>query len=139
MLIHANPERRWSEFGIYVLIGSVVASVVLALADGVLRGKIYGGASDQSTLQMLSTWASDFRYLADQAIYSAVIFIVGAKFIETRTIFTIGFDRLDAAKIKVEGPDEDNIVWIGRRYATRFEAEAIAETIAERLKESAAS
>jgi len=85
---------------------------------------------------MLYTWVTDFRYLADQAIYAATIFIVGAKFIETRTILTIGFDKLDASKIKLNGPDEDNVVWIGHCYSTPLEAQAIADTFAERLKAS---
>jgi len=80
----------------------------------------------------------DIRYLADQAVYASTIFFVGAKFFETRSIFTIGFDKQDVAKISLKGPDADNIVWIGHRYATAMEAETVAEAFAERLKESAA-
>jgi hypothetical protein len=87
---------------------------------------------------MFETWALDFRYLADQAIYASTIFIVGAKFIETRTVLTVGFDKLDVAKVSVKGPDENNIVWIGHRYGTQFEAEAVAVAFAERLNQSAA-
>ncbi|HUO99163.1 MAG TPA: hypothetical protein VMU01_10865 [Rhizomicrobium sp.] len=88
--------------------------------------------------EMLSTWALDFRYLADQAIYASTIFIVGAKFIEMRTVLTIGFDKLDAGKTVLKGPDGENIVWIGHRYGTPYEAEAVAGVLAERLNESAA-
>ena len=138
MFTITKPDRSWSEIGIRVLIVSIVASVVLALLDGFLKGPILLEYSDRhGSVVMFYTWAADFRYLADQAIYAATIFVVGAKFIETRTILTIGFDKLDATKIKLKGPDEDNIVWIGRRYGTQLEAQAIAETFAERLKESA--
>jgi len=54
-------------------------------------------------------------------------------------MFTIGFDKLDAAKIAIKGPDDDNVVWIGHRYGTRLEAEVVANAFAERLKESAAA
>jgi hypothetical protein len=80
----------------------------------------------------------DFRYLAEQGVYAATIFLVGAKFIEMRTVFSIGFDRQDVAKIALQGPDDDNVVWIGHRYGTRIEAETVAAAFAERLKESAA-
>jgi hypothetical protein len=83
-------------------------------------------------------WCTDFRYLCDQLVYSAVIFFVGAKFVETRTIFTVGFDKLDATKVSFKGPDDDNIVWIGHRYGSRLEAETVAAAIENRMKESAA-
>ena len=138
MFTIAKPHRPWSEIGIRVLIGAVIASVVLALLDGILKGMLVAspGAS-RGLWEMLATWAFDFRYLADQAIYASTIFIVGAKFIEMRTVLTVGFDKLDADKTTLRGPDEDNIVWIGHRYGTRFEAEAVASVFAERLKESA--
>lgn len=138
MFIIAKPHRQWSDIGIRVLIGAIVASVVLSLIDGYLRGPfLLSGLPDQrGLLTMLSTWTVDFRYLADQAVYAATIFLVGAKFIETRTILTIGFDKLDADKIKLRGPDEDNVVWIGHRYGTPIEARAIAEAFSERLKQS---
>jgi hypothetical protein len=133
----SKPQRKWSELGIRILIGAVIASVVLAILDGILRGRLYGAGADRPALEMMAIWVSDFRYLADQAIYAATIFIVGAKFIEMRTVITIGFDKLNAAKMVIKGPDEDNIVWIGHRYGTPFEAEAVASVLGERLKESA--
>ena len=138
MFVVSKPDRAWSELGIRVLIGAIIASVLLALADGILRGRLIELSSDsRGLLSMFETWAVDFRYLADQAIYASTIFIVGAKFIETRTVLTIGFDKLDAAKVSVKGPDENNVVWIGHRYGTQYEAEAVATVFAERLKESA--
>ena len=62
----------------------MIASVVLALLDGIIKG-------------ILLTSLTDYR-----------------------------------------GVYENNILWIGHRYATRFEAEAVASVFAERLKESAA-
>ena len=133
-----KPKRAWSEIGIRVLVGSVIASVLLALFDGISKGLLRQALSEyEGRWVMLSTWIVDFRYLAEQAVYAATVFVVGAKFIEMRTVFTIGFDKLDASKIAIKGPDDDNVVWVGRRYGTRFEAEAVAETFAERLRQSA--
>jgi hypothetical protein len=138
MLTVARPSRRWSEVGIRVLICAVIAAVVFALLDGLFRGELL--FSDHRVLwQVLSTSAFDLRALADTAVLASTIFIVGAKFIETRSILTVGFDKLDAAKIVVKGPDDENIVWIGHRYGTSYEAEVVANVFAERLKESAAT
>ena len=142
MFATTKPDRYWSHLGLRVLIGAIVASVAIALLEGIVRGPVqYSTAAltelDRGTFSMVVTWITDFRYLADQAVYAATIFFVGAKFFETRSVLTIGFDRLDASKIVLKEPGDDNIVWIGHRYGTAVEADAIARVFAERLKESA--
>ena len=131
-------NRQWSDVGLRVLIVSIIAVFLLAIADGVFKGTVdYTNRIGFGRMIMISTWVTDFRYIFEQAVYAATIFFVGAKFFETRTMLTIGFDKLDAAKIAVNGPDENNTIWIGHRYKTRIEAESIAEAFRERLKESA--
>jgi len=88
---------------------------------------------------MLTIWCADFRYLFEQLIYAGAIVFIGGKFIETRSIFTVGFDKLDAAKVSMKGPDDDNIVWIGHRYGSRMEAETVAAAIESRMKDDAAA
>ena len=130
-----KPKIIWSKIGIRILIGAIIASIALDLLEVLFRlSSIPFLAQDGQILYLL---AANLRYTADQAIYAATIFIVGAKFIETRTIFSVGFDKLDADKVSCKGPDENNIVWIGRRYGTRMEAEAVAQVFESRLKESA--
>jgi hypothetical protein len=138
MFVPSKPDTSWSTIGLRVLIGSIVVAVALSIFDGFMKGVIFEDRMAQSMfLTMLAGWTVDFRYLAEQAVYAATIFFVGAKFFETRSMFTIGFDKLDAAKIAIKGPDDDNVVWIGHRYGTRLEAEVVANAFAERLKESA--
>jgi hypothetical protein len=146
MFTLAKPYKQWSEIGLTILAISIGASIGLAILDGIMKGPIEAhqiaiGSSEngRTIFVMLSAWVVDFRYLAEQAIYAATIFFVGAKFFETRTVFTIGFDKMDAAKVKMKGPDEDNVVWVGYRYANRVEAETIAAAFEERLKQSAAA
>ena len=137
MLNSLKPSRQWSEIGLTTLVVSIVMTVVLAVADGIFRGIISAGIGPHPTMTILTTWVTDFRYLFEQGIYASTVFFVGAKFFETRSIISVGFDKLDAKKMAVKGPDDDNIVWIGRRYGTKAEAEIVAEVLAERLKESA--
>jgi hypothetical protein len=145
MFTLVKPYRQWSEIGLTILLISIGAAVGLSLLDGVLKGPIESGQiaigsteHGRAIYVMLTIWVADFRFLAEQAVYAATIFFVGAKFFETRTIFSVGFDKMDASKVKMKGPDDENVVWIGYRYANRMEAEAIAAAFEERLKQSAA-
>ncbi len=137
-----DKQEQWSKVGLRITVISVAAAVVFSLADGVLRGLLRDAlirASDVSSwrVDMLDAWCTDFRYLAEQLTFVGALIFVAGKFIETRSIFTVGFDRMDAAKVSMKGPDDDNIVWIGHRYGTRMEAETVASAIESRLKESA--
>jgi hypothetical protein len=97
-----------------------------------------GDLHNAAILSMLATWCYDLRQTVDGLIYIGALVFIGAKFFETRTIFTVGFADMDSAKISMKGPDDDNVVWIGHRYDTRLEAETVAASIESRLKESAA-
>lgn len=137
----AKAKPAWSTIGLRVLVACIAAIVLLILLDGIMKGPIafrYAIHDGHGTFTMLATWIVDLRYLAEQGVYAATIFFVGAKFFETRSVFTIGFDKLDADKVVLNGPDENNVVWIGHRYPTRLEAETIAIAFEERLKQSAA-
>ena len=131
-----SPDRKWSAIGLRALVVSVVAVVALTLLDGYLKGRQMSYPNMTPGYVMFVTWVIDFRYIFEQAVYAATILFVGAKFFETRTLLTVGFDRLDHNKVTLKGPDEDNTVWIGHRYGTKFEADAVAATLAERLKQS---
>jgi hypothetical protein len=134
-----KPDRRWSDIGLKALIASIVAAFALSILDGIWRGQIAAGhiSSDSRGIsEMVTSWIYNFRIIAEQGFYAATIFFVGAKFFETRTVFTVGFDRIDADKILLKGPDEQNVVWVGHRYATPLEAQAVAEAFAERLRQS---
>jgi hypothetical protein len=132
-----KTERKWSGIGLKALVISTVAALVLAFADGLIKAYAVAHMSASAELTLFSSWVLDFRYVAEQAITAAAILFVGAKFIETRTIFTIGFDKLDHENISLKGPDENNVVWVGHHYGTKLEAEAISAALSERLKKSA--
>jgi hypothetical protein len=147
MFTATKPTRQWSDIGLRVLIGSIIAAVTLAVLDGIVRGPVAAAelvsnrytTTANGNMNMILAWITDFRILTEQAVYAATIFFVGAKFFETRTVLSVAFDKMDAANTKLNGPDEDNTVWIGHRYGSRIEAESVAAAFAERLKESAAA
>ena len=136
-----DKQAQWSKRGLSLAIWSAVVAALLALADGVLKGPLsfryaMGDMHHAALLAMLATCAYDLRQTVDGLIYVGAIVFIGAKFFETRTVFSVGFDRLDSAKVSMKGPDDDNVVWVGHRYESRLEAEAVAQHIEERLKAS---
>jgi hypothetical protein len=139
MFIEAEAARPWTKFGIRIGVVSMGLTVLFGVLDGVVRGPMLHDGYDTQLVSMLAAWCSDFRYLFEQLIYVGTLIFVAAKFFEGRTILTIGFDKLDAGHVLVKGPDQDNVVWIGHRYGTSLEAQAIAEAFKSRLKESVAA
>ena len=107
-------------------------SVLLSVLDGVLR--VRTDLMRVEFFQMATYWAVDFRIVFEQGILASVVLFVGARIFETRTIMSIGYDTADASKIAVKGPDDDHIVWVGRRYGSAHEAEAVAAAFSERLE-----
>jgi hypothetical protein len=138
-----EKQHSWSSTGKYLAIWSAIAAIVLALADGLFKGPLsfrFAGTSDyhaDAILSMLATWSYDLRQVADNLVFVGVVLFVGAKLLETRTLISIGFDRIDAGRISMKELGDDNVVWVGRRYDSRLEAEAVAAQIESRLRESA--
>ncbi len=136
----AKTERKWSDVGLGALAFSVVAVIFLAIVDGLIKRFTMNHAGGMTPdFVMFATWVLDFRYIFEQGVYAATVFFIGAKFLETRTLLTIGFDKLDGSRVVLKAPGDDNVVWIGHRYGTKLEADAVSATLAERLKESAKS
>lgn len=133
-----GSKRKLSDTAWTAMIVAIVATALLVIPHGIFEGKAYDLDGDRPLWMMLGTWSADARFVCEQLIYVSALIFVGAKFFETRTTFAVTFDRVDAAKISMRGPDEDNIVWIGQRYGTKMEAETVAATLENRLKENAA-
>jgi hypothetical protein len=138
MLTRLNDRRSWSQRGLSLLIGATIAAVALTLLDGVLRGPVALYTSSHGSVEMFATWTYGLRPVAETLMSAGALIFVGGKFFETRTIFTVGFDKTDPARISMKGPDDDNIVWIGHKYGSRLEAESVAQMMQSRLKDDAA-
>jgi len=128
-------SRAWS-IGVLALI----LGVFFVLLDGYLRGYLKNQMElPPAVVLMVGEWCYSLHFLCESVIGAAAIVFIGAKFLEARTVLSVGFDNLDAAKMSIKGPDAENVVWVGHRYGTKLEAESVFAALESRLKESGAS
>ena len=113
-----------------LLIGSILLAALLAIAEA---GLVQVGMRTSDGLTIL---VRNARYVLEAVLVPLSILIVGDKFLATRTTFGVTFDRINSDKIAIKGPDENNFVWIGRRYEAEFEAQSVAAFLQRRLEES---
>jgi hypothetical protein len=138
MFIDTTGKGNWSARALTGLFATAALFIVLSVAHALLEMKLHPIIESNDTANVLIWLDNDIRTLCEQLVYVFAIIFVGAKFFETRTTFGVSFDRIDTAKMRLKGPDEENIVWIGHKYGNRAEAEAVAAIFENRLQESAA-
>jgi hypothetical protein len=136
MQLTVHHERKWSDVGLKAAIYSFVLAAFLSFAHGLLYILSEQRPDTHGVYMLLVYWCSDFRYLSEQLILAGILLFVGAKFVETRKLFTVGFDSVDAQHVRVKGPDDDNTVWVGHRYGSRTDAEAVAVAFENRLRDA---
>jgi len=122
--VSSGRAVRWMVF-------SVVVTAALCVADGVVAPH-----SHDPEYVLISRWVYDFRFLFEQLILVSAVLYVGARFLETRTVFSVGFNTGDTSRISTKGPDADMIVWIGRKYDSDMEAETVAAALREKLAQT---
>ena len=126
-------NKAWN-VGVFAL----VLGVFLVLIEGYLRGYLRNQVDSSvspAAIAMIGEWCYSLHFLCESVIGAAAIVFVGARFLEARTVLSVGFDSIDAAKMSVKGPDSENVVWIGHRYGTQMEAESVVAMLESRLKE----
>lgn len=113
MFTVAVPSKKPSRYALLVLAGCAAGALGLAFAASYLSElPPYFVWAARATV-----WLRNFQSILEQGIFSATVFWAVSKFTETRTLLTVGFDQQDAGGVLVQGPDEANTVWIGRRYS----------------------
>jgi hypothetical protein len=128
-------RNSWSRLALTGMITSFLICIALSLADGVIYAESIQ-PKPSHWLVMSRVWIVDLRFVFEQVIYAATILFIGARFFEQRTLISVGIDRQDIGKMSVMGPDENNILWIGRQYASRQEADTAATALRSRLMQS---
>jgi hypothetical protein len=136
-----NKQNSLSSRALNIGVFALILGVFFVLLDGYLRGYLRNQAEapglPPAVIAMLGEWFYSLHFLCESVIGAAAIVFTGAKFLEARTVLSVGFDRVDAAKMAIKGPDAENVVWIGHRYGTKLEAESVFTMLENRLNQSA--
>lgn len=131
-MLSIDKTAAWSRRGLHLLAWSTAGSVAMAILEGVVRGPVAYAHNAPAAAAMFAAWCFGLRGVGETLMSAGALVFVAGKFLETRTTFSVGFS--DARNVLSKGPDEDNVVWVGHRYASRLEAEAAAGAIESRIK-----
>ena len=124
--------RRWIDANL-VRIGIwsfVVGVALIGLTAAMNVFPITGG--DGSTSVALMLYFLMVR-VAQPLTYVSALLIGGGVLLRNWRVTLVGFENSPLEELMVHGPDEANVVWIGKRYENAFDAEAAANALANRL------
>lgn len=71
--------------------------------------------------------------IASPLAYNSVLLIVAGLVLRAGRADLVGFEHTDRNQLAVDGPDDDNVVWLGKRYSNTFDAEVAAQALAKRM------
>jgi hypothetical protein len=125
--------RSWIDRHI-LMIGVVmlfvgVAAWILAGIRGLVPAIIEPGE-----LSMIGLFLTVLAALAGPLTYNSVLLIVTGLLLKRGEQTLVGFEHTAAADLRVEGPDANGTVWLGRQFHTSFDAEVAASALAARFK-----
>ena len=117
-----------------MLVGSTIAFVfatsLIATLVALFRQELGGGGlpSIAYSVSLGIQAATPFVFVAGVLLYCF------GRFLATGSITLVGFEGASPQDIAVVGPDEQNVVWIGRKFPARIDAEAAAEALKQRFR-----
>ncbi len=127
-------DRHAARYGRWLLVGSAVAFVfatsLIATLAALFRQELGGGGLPSITysVSLGIQAATPFVFVAGVLLYCF------GRFLATGSITLVGFEGTSPQDIAVVGPDEQNVVWIGRKFPARIDAEAAAEALKQRFR-----
>lgn len=65
--------------------------------------------------------------------YNSVLLIVAGLVLRVGKVELVGFEHTAQNELVVDGPDHDNVVWLGKRFTNTFDAEVAAQALARRM------
>lgn len=114
--------RRWIDahlvgIGFAILVVSAALAALLALYQ-----EVWPPTSAPSTALILGLVL--VSQVSRVLIYLGGFLIGVGVLLRNWQVVLVGFENTDLKEMIVDGPDGDNVVWLGKRYANAFEAEA---------------
>jgi hypothetical protein len=71
---------------------------------------------------------------ADSLVYNSVWMIAMGILLGRWRVTLVGYEDAQTDDLTVDGPDDANTVWIGRRYASEFDARVALDALSKRIR-----
>lgn len=91
------------------------------------------GVAGGATLSAPALTLFGLVVFANALAYNSVWMIAVGVLLKHWRVTLVGFEDAATADIKVDGPDGNNVVWIGRTYGSALDAKLAFEALAERI------
>jgi len=96
------------------------------------------GAAGGATLSVPALILLAMAGFSEALVYNGVWMIAMGVLLKRWRVTLVGFEDAVSADIKVDGPDDQNVVWIGRTYATTLDARLAFDALARRIRTAGA-
>jgi hypothetical protein len=139
------PNKHWMErnlarlgfvmfaVGMVILLVGLVGVVLEELTGGTAYAS---GSEGQLFLRYVFSIARTLYSVGSTFSWIGALFFCLGRFLEVGLVTIVGFERTPPSELIVKGPDENNVVWIGKPYSNSFDAELAAKAFGERLGKS---
>lgn len=108
--------------GVVGLLGDVVSGPIMSVTN----------TTGFATRLLFAATRMDFSLGLLLAPVGAALYCLG-RFLEVAFVTIVGFERTPPSELLVKGPDQNNVVWIGKPYPNLVEAELAQHAFAQRL------
>jgi hypothetical protein len=130
-------DRHLADIGFVMFsIGMVLLTLgtVAVLIEQVTNSPQWGFSRDAWGVFKGIVWVSSLHYGLGAALaWIGAIFYVLGRFLESSQVTIVGFGQTAPSELIMEGPDENNVVWIGKPYKNAIDAELAAKVFRERI------
>lgn len=130
--------RKWVDanlisIGFWLLaIGSVLTGLSSILAEFQITAvAVNAEGTSLSPVGLVLGVLSD---LSGPIVYNSVLLISVGVLLRNWRVTLIGFENSARGELVVTKPDENCVVWVGKRYASALDAELAGKALAHRLK-----
>lgn len=135
MLFH--PLRRWVDEHLVSVGMFLFALGALLMVFESVRTTLSVTAFENSTGVEISFWGLAINILAQLAaplMYNSVLLVAVGVLLRNWRVTLVGFEGTAPGDLMVRAPDDEYVVWVGKRYANAHDAEIAAAALATRLK-----
>lgn len=129
--------RRWIDANLVQLgFGFLAVGTLLTIFNAVRNALEIPYLSTGSNGASVSAAGLTFNLMSELAaplVYNSVLFIAVGVLLRSWRVTLVGFEHSQPGDLVVSEPDEDYVVWIGKKYPSALDAELAAKALSHRL------